>query len=119
MEVCQVTRVKIYSLRLNPVTDRFESLRIMAVSTQFEPLFQWYQEQYQGETWEDPQPDGRVYRKRFRRGSPLEWCNPCYNTDIGADSVSNGGGFDFEWVSEEAAEDILQRPHDWQVICRD
>lgn len=66
-----------FVLFLNPVTDRLESCKPVAWSSDRESLVRWMLNQrHRGE---DGRPshwkDGR-FTKAFRKGSPLEWFNP-------------------------------------------
>lgn len=60
-------------LRLNPVTDRAESVRIVAWAETEQQLLDFLQQESV-----EPYKDDR-FHKVFRQGGPLEWYNPPYN----------------------------------------
>lgn len=70
MESRTVTQVKVHILRLNPMTDRMEAQRIVAVSLDKDKLIEWYNTQKC-----EPYTDDR-WHKSFQQGGPLEWFNP-------------------------------------------
>jgi len=73
-----------FVLYLNPVTDRLESSEPKAWSEDRESLIRWMLNQrHQGEdgSYVDEKGKPRYWKhdrfyKHFRKGSPLEWCNP-------------------------------------------
>lgn len=67
-----VKQIKIYELALNDMRDpKIEYTCIAAISTDYDKLVAWYNEQKAAEHW----IDGR-WEKFFKKGSPLEWYNP-------------------------------------------
>lgn len=70
METRTITQVKIYTLTLNPIMNRAEDRRVVALSSDYDRLIAWYRDQMVPE-WRDGQ-----WYKYFRQGSPLEWYNP-------------------------------------------
>lgn len=95
METRTITQVRLYKLILNPMqAPQIEIGEIVAVSTEYEKLVEWYKSQLAPEPWRD----GRWY-KVFAEGTPLEWYNP-ENIELNA-PCSFGHGIKDEWVTEE------------------
>lgn len=94
METRTITQVRVYKLILNPMTANAEAGEIVAISTDYQKLVDWYESQKAPEMWRD----GR-WNKTFAEGSPLEWYNPD-NIELNAPSCF-GQGIRDEWVKEE------------------
>ena len=99
----QKTEVLVYKLILNPMTDRAESRSLVAVSTDYEKLVQWYSSQKATE----PYRDGQWY-KVFKQGSPLEWFNPVFSLELNNLALF-GHGIADEWVDERIFEEVSRR----------
>jgi hypothetical protein len=101
METRTITQRKIYSLVLNPMTDRVESARVTAIAYDESKLRDFYQNEIAEEPYED-----HNYHKVFKKGGPLEWYNPA---DINIpENNFYGHGIHSEWVNEEVCESIEQ-----------
>ena len=102
METRSITQVRIYKLILNPMqAPKIEFGEIVAVSTDYEKLVEWYKSQMAPEGWYD----GRWF-KTFVQGSPLEWYNPATNLEFNAYDPFNHGIRD-EWVHEDTYLNII------------
>lgn len=105
MEARQKTEVKIYKLVLNPMRSNTESAAIVAISYEPQKLIDWYNSQLADEPYSeigspsfDCHGDSHNWHKSFKRGSELEWYNPCSHT---FEPNSYGHGISYEWVGEE------------------
>lgn len=94
METRTITQVRIYMLALNPMTGRGEERRIVALSTDYNKLVAWYNDQLAPEPWRDGQ-----WYKEFRAGSPLEWFNPAFSLELNR-TAPYGHGISDEWLFE-------------------
>lgn len=83
----EVTEVKVFMLRLNPMTQNFEANSIVAMSCDQKELERWYQslkvDVYKEEKWS----------KSFKKDSKLEWFNPV--------EVGDNVGITQEWHKQE------------------
>lgn len=95
METRTITQVRIYTLALNPMTGRAEERRIVALSTDYNKLVAWYNDQLAPEPWHDR----RMWCKVFRAGSPLEWFNPAYSLELNQTGPYRHGIGDM-WIPE-------------------
>jgi hypothetical protein len=89
MERRLVEQVKVYSLIMNPVTDRAESSRIAVMSFDKNNLITFYNNQIT-DSYND-----ETYNKVFKKSGPLEWYNPLWTLD-GLDSF--GHGLREDWI---------------------
>lgn len=117
METRQITEVKIFALRLNPMRGNTEAVDVVAVAYDKQKLIDWYNslkapEPYKdyGENHFSPkgdmggyQSDSHCFYKTFIRGSELEWYNPCYDFEL--DDWGQGIGDSF-WVAQELIKDF-------------
>lgn len=100
-EMRTVTQVRMYLLILNPMTDRAEAKRIVAVSDDYVRLVNWYTAQFAYGTWKDD-----TWWKTFKQGSPIEWYNPCGSLELN-DIYPFGHGIKDEWIKEDRYHEIL------------
>ncbi|MDE7346957.1 MAG: hypothetical protein K2N48_09510 [Muribaculaceae bacterium] len=106
-----IEEVKIYTLCLNPVTGCVEEIHRVAISTDYDALVKWYNEQKldkPGHDHDDPVRNGcgGPIFKYFKKGSPLEYYNPCDSTDIvdtaSGENVPTRGGVLEDWYRAES-----------------
>lgn len=120
METRVLTQVKIYILVMNPMMGHTENRSAVAMSFEKEKLHQWYQDQIcdpwtdEGENSFEPTGDmggyyneHHIWRKYFRRGSPLEWFNPIFDENLSI----YGHGVDHCWVNEDMLEEFKRQNH--------
>ena len=93
MEIRAIEEVRIYVLILNTF-GAAEDSEIVAISDDYKKLVNWYKDQFNPE---GPYRDGR-YLKMFRRGSDIEWNNPCRSLSLN-DTYPFGHGIHDEWIS--------------------
>ena len=102
MEARSVTEVKLYKLVLNDMRfDHIEDGKIVAISSDYEKLVEWYNSQRAPEMWRD----GR-WGKFFAQYSPLEWFNPASSLELN-NTYPFGQGISEEWVREESLDRII------------
>lgn len=102
MEFRQINQVRVYKLILNPMHDRTESGCLVAVSTDYDKLVQWYLSQKAAV----PYRDDRWY-KVFEKGSQLEWYNPSASLELN-ELGAFGHGITDEWVNETTYHNFIQ-----------
>lgn len=95
METRTVEEVRIYVLVLNTFGAAEEG-EIVAVSDDYNKLVSWYKEQFN--------PEGKYrengYVKNFKKGSLIEYNNPCSSLELNDTSI-RGYGIHDEWISLE------------------
>jgi hypothetical protein len=106
-ETRTVSQTLIWKLVLNPMTGRTEEANLMAWSDDKDKLIKWYNEQLEAEPYRDPGISSfsggeTSWFKVFKKGSQLEWCNPC---DLESPSHYGQGLFN-EWVDNDAIPNI-------------
>lgn len=109
METRTTTEVRIFKLILNPMTANAEAGNIVAISTSYDKLVEFYS----SELAEERYKDGR-WNKTFKKNSPLEWYNPLTALELNIDSIFGHGIFD-EWVREKTW-DKIRNSRDFIVI---
>lgn len=92
VEVRTVQEGRIYILVLNPINSAAEDGSIAAISDDYNRLVGWYKDQFASESWEDGQ-----WYKTFKKGSPIEWYNPCFSLKLN-DTQPFGHGIHDEWI---------------------
>ena len=99
METRQVTQIKLYTLLLNNMTyPKIEFRKIVAFSTEYDKLVEWYNNQKADTPYRE---DG--YYKVFKKGSPLEYFNPVDSLEPG--NLNHfGQGIQEEWILEDRFE---------------
>lgn len=107
MQTRRIIEVLVFILHLNPVTDRCESTRIVAVSDDRNKLIDWYKSQRA----EKPYRDDDGYLKVFRKGSSLEMFNPIKEDEFEGRNIF-GHGIEMAWVQLDAIGQ-LQTNHHW------
>lgn len=108
METRSVTLFKVYLLIMNSIFSRAEQGEIVAVSTDYDKLVQWYQDQ-KCDQWEDNSYGDHTYTKNFKKGSDLENYNPC---NIGPESAHDdifSHGIKSEWIDERSFNSLGNR----------
>ena len=102
METRQITQVRLYVLILNTFGSA-ESGCIVAVSDDYQRLVTWYQSQFADEPYRE---DG--WYKIFKKGSPIEYNNPCGSIELNDTNYWNHGIHD-EWVLVDDLDIIRNR----------
>lgn len=95
METRTIQEVRIYVLVLGTFGAAEEG-EFVAVSDDYTRLVNWYNQQF------NPKGcyrDGR-WNKTFKKGSSIEWNNPCYSLALN-DTCPFGHGIHDEWVPTE------------------
>lgn len=88
--------VRVYKLILNDMrSPKIEMSEIVALSTDYQKLVDWYTSQIAPEGWRDGQ-----WYKSFAEGSPLEWYNPASSLELNA-NYPFGQGISDEWITED------------------
>lgn len=95
-----MVQVHIYVFVLNTFGPAEEG-RFVAVSTDYNKLVEWYQEQFEPS---GPYREDGWY-KTFRKGSPIEYNNPCRSLELN-DTRPFGHGIHDEWIPLEAYENL-------------
>lgn len=88
--------VRVYKLILNPMSDRAEAGKIVAISDDYNKLVEWYKAQFATGAWRDE--DG--WWRTFRKDSPLFWMNPCNSVELNPNDIFHHGIYD-ELVGKE------------------
>lgn len=105
METRHIMQVRIYVLILNPF-GAAEECEIVAVSDDYNRLVNWYIDQFAQEGYRE---DG--FYKVFKKGSPIEYNNPCYTTALN-ETRPFGHGIHDEWVNL-AELDRIRKGYRW------
>ena len=95
MEIRTVEEVRIYVLVLNTFGSA-EDGKIVAISDDYNKLVSWYKDQFNREG--KYREDGWV--KTFKKGSLIEYNNPCSSIELNNTSFF-GYGIHDEWISLE------------------
>lgn len=101
METRTITQVRLHVLVLNTFGAAEEG-EIVAVSDDYNRLVSWYNDQFAQEGYRE---DG--WYKTFKKGSPIEYNNPCANTDLNK-TRPFGHGIRDEWVKVDAVDRIRE-----------
>ena len=99
METREITQVRLYVLILNTFATA-KSGRIVAVSDDYQRLVAWYQSQFADEPYRE---DG--WYKTFKKGSPIEYNNPCVSVELNDVNAWNHGIHD-EWIPIENLDEV-------------
>ena len=91
METRHIMQARIYVLVLNTFGAAEEG-EIVAVSDDYNRLVSWYNDQFAQEGYRE---DG--WYKTFKKGSPIEYNNPCATTALN-ETRPFGHGIHDEWV---------------------
>ena len=105
-----ITEVHVYVLVLNTFGAAEEG-RVVAVSTDYNKLAEWYQEQFEPS---GPYREDRWY-KTFRKGSPIEYNNPCRSLELN-NTRPFGHGIHDEWIPLEAYENLKYSSGEFVVL---
>lgn len=100
METRQINQVRVYKLILNPMAGCSEAGELVAFSTDYDKLVNWYNSQRAAE----PYRDGHWW-KVFAPGTPLEWYNPADWLELNNLGLF-GHGIADEWINEEVFLDV-------------
>lgn len=73
-----IQKIRVFTLVMNPIFGRAEDMHAVAVAATLDDLVSWYREQIVP-IWIDDR--GHIYRKSFRKGSPLENYNAVSTLD--------------------------------------
>lgn len=95
METRLLAAVKIYVLVLNNMYDCCEGGNIVAISSEYENLIKYYNDNLLTE----PIRDNKGYLHSFKDGD-LYFYNPCYSLEVGSVDAF-GHGIHFEWCTED------------------
>ena len=102
METREVIEVRIYVLVLNTFRSA-ESGEVVAISDDYNRLVAWYQSQFADEPYRE---DG--WYKVFKKGSPIEYNNPCNSIELNNVNPWNQGIHD-EWILLDCLDNIQSR----------
>lgn len=102
MEIRQTTEVHVYVLYLNTF-GRAEEGTVAAFSTDYDALVRFYNDQL-CEKWRDE----AGYLHSFKKGSVLEYLNPCYSLELNQLGLFDHGIHD-EWISMDNFHHILAK----------
>lgn len=94
METRTIVEVRIFVLVLNTF-GRAEECEVVAVSDDYDRLVNWYLDQFA----DDPYREEGFY-KTFKKGSFIEYNNPCGSLKLN-DIRPFGHGIHDEWVSKD------------------
>lgn len=103
METRIIEQTKVYKLICNPMSGCAEETVICAISTNYDTLVRWYNEQFADKAYREDH-----FFKQFKKGSPLEWYNPIHNTGLG-DVSTFGHGITEEWVDTRTLQEVIAR----------
>lgn len=119
MQTRTITEVLLYRLILNDMRfPKIEIKQLVAVSTSYEKLVEWYNSQIADDRWVDT-IDGYNWSKTFKKDSPLEWYNPVDSLQPVEPSVirnSIGGGICEIWGDLEVLNKVLADPESADFI---
>lgn len=96
MNTRTITQVEVYKLQLNSIYDRAESGTVVAISTDYDRLVDWYVSQLSAE----PHTDDNGYIHYFDEDSILYSYNPCWSVLLSGLDVF-GHGISNVWVDIE------------------
>lgn len=100
----ETTEVRVYKLILNDMrSPKIEHCEIVAISTDYNKLVEWYKSQLAPKMWRD----GR-WGKTFVEGAPLEWFNPAHSLELN-DTRPFHHGIEDEWIRAEIFYDVINR----------
>ena len=119
MQTRTITEVLLYRLILNDMRfPKIEIKQLVAVSTSYEKLVEWYNSQIADDRWVDT-IGGYNWSKTFKKDSPLEWYNPADSLQPIEPSVirnSIGGGICEIWEYLEVLNKVLADPESADFI---
>ena len=95
MEIRTIEEVRIYVLILNTFGAAEEG-EVVAISNDYNKLVSWYKDQF------NPEGEYREngWTKTFRKGSLIEYNNPCRSIELN-DTYPYGHGIHDEWIPIE------------------
>lgn len=105
METRQVTQAKMHILALNRMFSKSEEVHIVVASLSKEKIEEFYKDQLAPEPYDDPDDSenqewkDKVWRKTFKKGSPLEWFNPI--------DWNEASTYHSEWVPEDQIQNAI------------
>ena len=95
MEIRTIEEVRVYVLILNTFGDAEEG-EVVAISNDYNKLVSWYKDQFNPEG--EYRENGWI--KTFRKGSLIEYNNPCSSLELN-DTYPFGHGIHDEWIPIE------------------
>ena len=114
MQTRTITEVLIYRLILNDMRyPKIEMKSLVAISTSYEKLVDWYNSQKADDVWVDT-IDEYNWRKVFKKDSPLEWYNSAdllqpLKPEVVMNSI--GGGIYKTWVDLDVLNKVVADPN--------
>lgn len=114
METRIITQVKIYKLILNHVKDKYEVVNIRAISTEYDKLVSWYNDQLV-DPYKDERFEGESWYKVFKQDAPLEWFNPARSLNVG-EHDARGVGIQEEWVDLGLYHSLISGNHEFYIV---
>ena len=119
MQTRTITEVLIYKLILNDMRyPKIEMKSLVAISTSYEKLVDWYNSQKADDVWVDT-IDEYNWRKDFKKDSPLEWYNSADSLQpIEPEVIMNsiGGGICKTWVDLDVLNKVAADPNSADFI---
>ena len=118
MQTRTITEVLLYRLILNDMrSPKIEIKTLVAVSTSYEKLVEWYNSQKADDSWVDT-IDGYNWNKTFKKGSPLEWYNPADSLELmEIDQLRHSiGGIGSLWGDLKVFNKLLEDPESADFI---
>ena len=119
MQTRTITEVLIYKLILNDMRyPKIEMKSLVAISTSYEKLVDWYNSQKADDVWVDV-IDEYNWRKAFKKDSPLEWYNSADSLQpVEPEVVMNyiGGGICKTWVDLDVLNKVVADPNSADFI---
>ena len=95
MEIRTKKEVKIYVLRLNSIFANYENSVIVAISTEYEKLCEFYNSNLLDEGYRD----NEGFYRSFKEGRLYDFNPPPYGIDLAIDDY--GHGISEEWINME------------------
>lgn len=122
-----VEKTLIFSIYLNSVTARIQELNRVAISTDYEALVSWYNEQMTDKPAHDNEDKvrnmiGGAIFKHFKKGSPLEYYNPYHSSEImeSASRIPMYGGVVEQWFRSDVTQQLLDGAiTGCTIVCKD
>lgn len=104
MEIRQSTEYKIWILELANMHGQVDKARCIAIFDEYQKLKDWYNSQLSEQPYKDKGYNSYTgnndyeYHKVFKKGSPLEWYNPCSTLEEQNYQDRSFGGVGSQWV---------------------
>lgn len=104
METRKITQVKIYTLKMNPMTGKAETVRPVSSAYEKQKLIDLYNSSNAPERY----VDNEKWHKSFKNGTPLEWFNPIINPDEDFKPDWRGIGIHEVWIDKKTFDHALK-----------